>query len=106
MASADILCKKLLNVKHTVVESHDFYTGADGVAHLRIKARPNAWHQDDCPFCGRRCPGYDHPAKHRKIWRGLDFGGILVEIEGDTVSTCVKIVRFYNSMLDIEQFFA
>lgn len=84
MASADTLCKKLLNVKHTVVESHDFYTGADGVAHLRIKARPNAWHQDDCPFCGRRCPGYDHPAKHRKIWRGLDFGGILVEIEGDT----------------------
>ena len=84
MASADTLCKKLLNVKHTVVESHDFYTGADGVAHLRIEARPNAWHQDDCPFCGRRCPGYDHPAKHRKIWRGLDFGGILVEIEGDT----------------------
>ena len=84
MASTDTLCKKLLNVKHTVVESHDFYTGADGVAHLRIKARPNAWHQDDCPFCGRRCPGYDHPAKHRKIWRGLDFGGILVEIEGDT----------------------
>ena len=31
MASADTLCKKLLNVKHTVVESHDFYTGAEGV---------------------------------------------------------------------------
>lgn len=25
MASADTLCKKMLNVKHTVVKSHDFY---------------------------------------------------------------------------------
>ena len=40
MASADTLCKKILNVKNTVVESHDFYNDADGVTHLRIKARP------------------------------------------------------------------
>jgi hypothetical protein len=46
MASADALCKKLLNVKNTVVESHDFYTDKNGVVHLRIKARPNAWHID------------------------------------------------------------
>ncbi len=26
MASANTLCKKLLNVKNTVVESHDFYS--------------------------------------------------------------------------------
>ena len=31
MASADTLCKKLLNVKNTVVESHDFYPDKDGV---------------------------------------------------------------------------
>ncbi len=67
-----------------VVESHDFYSDKDGVVHLRIKARPSAWHRDDCPFCGRRCPGYDRPVKNRKVWRGLDFGGILVEIEADT----------------------
>ena len=84
MASANTLCKKLLNVKNTVVESHDFYSDKDGVVHLRIKARPSAWHRDDCPFCGRRCPGYDRPVKNRKVWRGLDFGGILVEIEADT----------------------
>ena len=42
MASADTLCKKILNVKNTVVESHEFYLDADGVNHLRIKARPNA----------------------------------------------------------------
>ena len=43
-----------------------FYTDKNGVVHLRIKARSNAWHIDDCPFCGRRCPGYDHPAMNRK----------------------------------------
>ncbi|MFR4354793.1 MAG: transposase family protein [Oscillospiraceae bacterium] len=84
MVSANTLCKKLFNIKNTVVESHDFYSDKDGVVHLRIKARPSAWHRDDCPFCGRRFPGYDRPVKNRKVWRGLDFGGILVEIEVDT----------------------
>jgi hypothetical protein len=64
MASADTLCKKLLNVRNTVVESHDFYNDTNGVTHLRIKARPNVWHEDDCPFCGRsNLPRYDHQAK-------------------------------------------
>lgn len=36
MASADTLCKKLLNVKNTVVESYNFYNDVDGVTHLRI----------------------------------------------------------------------
>ena len=85
MASANTLCKKLLNVKNTVVESHDFYNDTNGVTHLRIKARPNVWHENDCPFCGRRnLPRYDHQAKKNKVWRGLDFGGILVEIEAAT----------------------
>lgn len=58
---------------------------SNGVNHLKIKARPNKWHQNDCPFCGRRqLPGYDRPAKNPKIWRGLDFGGIVVEIEYHT----------------------
>ena len=80
MASADTLCRKLLNVKNCVVESHDFHRSQDGVFHLHIKARPNAWHQNDCPFCGKACPGYDKPAKRPKVWRGLDFGGVLVKI--------------------------
>ncbi len=84
MASADTLCKKLLNVKNTVVESHDFFMDADGVAHLRIKARPNFWHKNDCPFCGKSCPGYDKATKRARTWRGLDFGGIIVEIEAFT----------------------
>ena len=71
MASADTLCRKLLRVKNCVVESCDIYNDKNGVAHLRMKARPNAWHQDDCPFCGKRRPGYDRPTKRPKVWRGL-----------------------------------
>ena len=85
MASADTLCKKLLNAKNIVVESHNFYNDSNGVTHLRINARPNAWNQDDCPFCGRRnLPGYDRQTRCNKVWRGLDFAGILVEIEAPT----------------------
>lgn len=68
MASADTLCRKLLNVKNKVVESHSFYNDADGVTHLRIKAHPNAWHQDECPFCGKRnLSRYDRQAKNYKV---------------------------------------
>ena len=81
MASADTLLKKALNVNGMVIESHRFYDDDHGVKHLRMTARPNAWHLNDCPFCHRRLPGYDAPAKNLKVWRALDFGGILVEIE-------------------------
>lgn len=81
MASADTLLKKALNVNGMVVESHRFYDDDHGVKHLRMTARPNAWHLNDCPFCHRRLPGYDAPAKNLKVWRALDFGGIMVEIE-------------------------
>lgn len=84
MASADTLLKKALNVNGMVVESHRFYDDDNGAKHLRMSARPNAWHLNDCPFCHRRLPGYDTAAKKPKVWRALDFGGILVEIEYST----------------------
>lgn len=84
MASTNTLCKKLLNVKGAVVESHNFYTDADGVVHLRINARPSAWHMNDCPYCGKHCPRYDRATPVKRLWRSLDFGGILVEIECET----------------------
>lgn len=85
MTSANTLCKKLLNVNQTVIESCDRYIDCDGVQHLRIKARPNAWHQNECPHCGRtKLSGYDMPAKNPKVWRALDFGGVIVEIECPT----------------------
>lgn len=84
MVSANTLCKKLLNVKHAVIEDANYYDDQDGVCHLRIHARTDKWHQDDCPFCHRRCRHYDQKARQSRTWRSLDFGAILVEIEGWT----------------------
>ena len=84
MASANTLCKKILNVKTAVVEDQDFYQDMDGVSHLRIKARPNRWHEHDCPFCHKRCQPYDVQTKHPRTWRALDWGGVLVEIAYST----------------------
>lgn len=82
MASANTLCKKLLNVNKAVVTGQDFYTDADGVNHIKIYARPNAWHEDDCPFCHKHCDHYDQPVKGTRSWRALDWGGTLVEVVG------------------------
>ncbi|MBQ6778578.1 MAG: ISL3 family transposase [Acidaminococcaceae bacterium] len=80
MASTTTLCKKLLNVKTAVITGHDFYSDRDGINHLRIYARPNRWHEDDCPICHKRCPKYDVQTEHVRTWRGLDWGGTLVEV--------------------------
>lgn len=84
MVSANTLCKKLLNVNHAVIEDASFYDDQDGVCHLRIHARTDKRHQDDCPFCRRRCHRYDQKNDQPRTWRSLDFGAILVEIEGWT----------------------
>ena len=84
MVSANTLCKKLLNVKTAVVEGCDFYSDQDGVNHIRIHARPNKWHKDDCPICHKRCKRYDRKNPRPRIWRGLDWGGVLVEVSYDT----------------------
>lgn len=84
MVSANTLCKKLLNVKSAVVEGADFYSDQDSVAHIRIRVRPDRRHENDCPFCHKRCKYYDSQSSLPRIWRGLDWGGTLVEIEGHT----------------------
>ena len=84
MVSANTLCKKLLNVKHVVVEDVNFYFDQDGVSHLKIHARTDKWHQDDCPFCHRRCHRYDQKTDQPRTWRSLDFGATLVEVESWT----------------------
>lgn len=52
--------------------------------HIRIKSRPNKWHENDCPFCHKSCPAYDKHSSRPTTWRGLDWGGILVEVEYQT----------------------
>ncbi len=84
MVYANTLCKKLLNVKHAVIEDAYFFLDQDGVNHFKIHARADKWHQDDCPFCHKRCPRYDRKSDHPRTWRSLDFGATLVEIEALT----------------------
>ena len=81
MASANTLCRKLLSVKSAVVTGHDFYQDSDGVNHLRIHARPDRRHENDCPFCHKRCKLYDIQTRSPRTWRALDWGGTLVEIQ-------------------------
>ena len=84
MVSANTLCKKLLNVKNAVVEGSDFFTDHNGVNHIRIHARPNVWHENDCPICHKRCKCYDRKNQQLRTWRALDWGATLVEIVYDT----------------------
>lgn len=84
MASTNTLCKKLLNVKGVIVTGHDFHSDRSGVKHLRIYARPSKWHKNKCPYCNASCQGYDHSKTELKLWRGLDWGGIMVEIACQT----------------------
>lgn len=84
MVSANTLCKNVLNVKNTVIENFNLYSDEDGVKHIRIKSRPNKWHENDCPFCHKSCPAYDKHSSRPTTWRGLDWGGILVEVEYQT----------------------
>ena len=83
MASANTLCKKILNVNHTVVDRYDFFEDANKVKHLAIYARPDKRHECDCPICHKRCPR-DGRGSDARTWRALDWGGILVTIVGKT----------------------
>ena len=67
-----------------LIENFNLYSDEDGVKHIRIKARPNKWHENDCPFCHKSCPAYDKHSSRPTTWRGLDWGGILVEVEYQT----------------------
>ena len=40
MVSTNTICKEILNVKNAVIEDCIFFNDADGVKHIRIKARP------------------------------------------------------------------
>lgn len=84
MVYANTLCNKLLNVKSAVVEGCEFFTDIDGVNHIRIQARPNRWHEDDCPICHRRGKRYDKKNPQARTWRGLDWGATFVEVSYDT----------------------
>ena len=76
---------KILSILYSLDRKFfNLYSDEDGVKHIRIKARPNKWHENDCPFCHKSCPAYDKHSSRPTTWRGLDWGGILVEVEYQT----------------------
>jgi transposase len=71
---ATTLLKKLLGLKHLVVEGF----GAEN-DDLVIHVRPS-WHRPRCSGCRRRgCSAYDH--RESRIWRHLDFAGVRVLLQ-------------------------
>lgn len=82
MATVSSICKTLLGVKNVVINESktELYEDNDNVKHLRIHARPYIQHMNRCPKCGAKCPGYDRRSAN-KIWRALDCGPVLVEVE-------------------------
>ena len=81
MASANTLCRQPLSIKSAVVTRHDFYQDSDGVNHLRIHARPDKRHEDDCPFWHKRCRPYDVQTRPPRTLRALDWDGTLIEVQ-------------------------
>ena len=84
MASANTLCKKLLNVKGIVVEDCDFYEDLDGIQHLDIQVRPTRYAECRCPECGRKRPKDGLSVRENRIWRSLDFGAVIVRLKSYT----------------------
>ena len=93
MVSANTLCKKLLNVKSVVVEDVVFYSDQKGAAHVRIRARPDRRHQNDCPFCHKHCKYYDSQSTLPRLWRGLTGAESLLRLRAiPTVSIALSTV--------------
>jgi transposase len=84
MASANTLCKKLLNVKWIVVEGYDFYENLDGIPHLDIQVRPTRYAECRCPECGRKRPKDGLSVRENRTWRSLDFGAVIVRLKSYT----------------------
>lgn len=84
------LLKKLLGVKDLVVESFRLETLPDETLKLIIRVRPTVAKQCRCSQCHKRIAKYDR-TDHMRTWRSLDFGGILIELEGYAPrGTCKK----------------
>lgn len=84
MASANTLCKKILNVKNIVVEDCDIYDDALGVRHLEMKVRPSKSAECRCPVCGKKCPKDGLSVRENRTWRSLNYGPVEAQIKGYT----------------------
>ena len=72
------ILKKILNVKHTVIENVNF--NSDGS--ISIDVRPTKGRQCRCSRCGRKCPRYD-AGRGKKRWRACDWNTHMIYLVSD-----------------------
>lgn len=74
--------KKITSVNYSSIKSFELDKTTDGCDMLRITVSPHKSKQCRCPLCdnGKKLPRYDS-RNHLVRWRGLDCGGLIVEIE-------------------------
>jgi len=81
MACEVSVFKRLLGVNgKAALEDVTMSQDDRGVSTLTFDVRPYRRFQNICPHCGRRCPGYDAGRGTPRLWRGLDFGGVIVQL--------------------------
>jgi transposase len=73
------LVKRLLKIDRVAITDVRFET-VNEEEHLVVSARPYVRDTFRCPYCGKRCKGYDSYGKVRR-WRSLDLGSTKVYIE-------------------------
>ena len=59
MATLNNLFRKLLNVNTASFNNMRIDTNQDGVTSVIVTAKVKKKEGNKCPFCGRKCPGYD-----------------------------------------------
>ena len=84
MTSITTLCKKVLNVKDTVITGVEFGETKRGESQVVINARPKKGQENNCPICHKKCRPYDKQRCKPRTWRGLDWGSTMVEVKYDT----------------------
>ena len=56
-------------------------TNQDGVTSVIVTAKVKKKEGYRCPFCGRKCPGYDQGSRIMRQQRAPDMCGLLLFIE-------------------------
>lgn len=82
------IVKNVLHVEALIFNSMDICQDSSGqtLINLFLSVPPEA--DNICPFCGRKCPGYDAPKRDNqdwlKSWRSLDWGNDMVVLKAQT----------------------
>jgi transposase len=74
--------KQFLGLQKTTITGVWASEGDDGEVSVVIGARPTRSAQSRCPYCWKRCPGYDQGVGRRR-WRAHDAGLAVVFLEAE-----------------------